>query len=98
MNSTKYHCTNFAACDRALGKQVVEVAEGEEPDCENAGCRKYLIPVKEGATSKGLARKVGLIAACVAVLGGTVFFIFPSSPNPEAANAALTEYFPELPQ
>jgi hypothetical protein len=98
MPSKKYRCTNFAACDRALSKEIIEIPEGGEPDCENADCRKYLVEIQEGARSKGLAKKVGLAVAGLAVIGGLGFFLWPSSPNPEAADTMLTEYFPSLPR
>jgi hypothetical protein len=98
MPSKKYHCTNFAVCDRALSKEIIEIPEGGEPDCEHADCRKYLVEIQEGGPMKGIAKKVGLAVAGIAILGILAFFLWPSSPSPEKADTMLSDFFPYLPR
>ena len=98
MPSKKYRCTNFAVCDKALSKEIIEIPEGGEPDCENADCRKYLVEIQESGHAKGLVRKAGTAVAALAVLGVAGYFFWPSSPNPAAADTMLTEFFPNLPR
>ena len=97
MPAKKYHCTNFAACEKALSKEVIEIVEGGEVECELAECRKYLVEIKDRGQLPNVAKKAGLAAAVVFVVGSLGYYLWPSSPSPEAAEAMLTEYFPNLP-
>jgi hypothetical protein len=33
MPTTKYRCTNFATCNKALEREEIEIQDGEDPIC-----------------------------------------------------------------
>lgn len=98
----KYKCTNFANCDKALTKEVIEIEDGEEfscpanePECQ----KKFLQPAAGGggSTGGGGVPKAAIIGvAAVVLIGALLYFLWPASPNPDAANAMITDFFPRL--
>jgi len=102
----KYKCTNFANCDKALTKEVIEIEDGEDFSCpanESECQKKYLQPASGGGGGGstggggGGIPKVAIIGvAAVVVIGALLYFVWPASPDPDAANAMITDFFPRL--
>jgi hypothetical protein len=95
MASKKYTCTNFANCDAALAKQVIEIEDGEEAVCPACNSPKSLVSASGPSRSGGARNKTPLIAAgallAVVLIG---WLVWPSAPRDPAA--MLTEFFPRL--
>jgi hypothetical protein len=95
MAAKKYTCTNFANCDAALSKQVIEIEDGEEVVCPSCTETKTLVPEGAGKRKTGGPPKRALIAAAMlvalVVLG---WILWPDAPRDPAA--MLTEFFPRL--
>lgn len=101
MPGKPYKCTNFANCDKALTKELIEIGEGEDfacpssvPDCQ----AKYLQPAarSEAAAATSLPKPLLFGAAGLLVVALVAFFLWPSQPDPELANTMITDYFPRL--
>ena len=95
MAAKKYTCTNFANCDAALSKQVIEIEDGEDVVCPSCTGAKTLVPERGGAGKGGGPPKGVLIGAgalvVVVVLG---WMLWPDAPRDPAA--MLTDFFPRL--
>lgn len=101
MATKKYKCTNFAACDLALSKEIIEIEEGEEivcPGCHGPNSLAPLDPRPRNGPGDSIRKKALVGAAAVAALGLLTWVFWPSSPNPELANAMLSDFFPALPK
>lgn len=103
MAAKKYKCTNFANCDKALTKEIIEIEDGEDFSCpanESECQKKYLQPASGGgggSTGGGGVPKAAMIGiAAVVLIGVLVFLLWPAAPDPEAANAMITDFFPRL--
>jgi len=95
MPAKKYTCTNFANCDAALSKQVIEIEEGEEVVCPSCSGAKTLVPQGAGAGKGGGPPKGVWIAAGVLVVVMVLgWMLWPEAPRDPAA--MLTEFFPRL--
>ena len=80
----KYKCTNFANCDKALTKEVIEIEDGEEfscpanePECQ----KKFLQPAAGGggSTGGGGVPKAAIIGvAAVVLIGALLYFVWPT--------------------
>ena len=100
-----YKCTNFANCDKALTKELIEISDAEDFSCpagESECQKKYLQPADGfggggGKTPPGGIPKPLLWGAVGLVVIGTFgFFMWPSSPNQPLADSMITEFFPRL--
>ena len=90
MPAKKYTCTNFADCDKALGREVLEIAEGAEPDCPHADCRKYLIEVKDQSPVGKWIKPAGIALSVVVVVGGLFFWSNATKSPPRSSNCNTT--------
>jgi hypothetical protein len=97
MPATKYLCTNFANCDAALSKSVIEIEEGEEAVCPTCKGAKTLVPAGNGGSTGGGRSKRPLVIGAAAVLAILlVWVLWPSGPNPDLATSMMTDFFPRL--
>jgi hypothetical protein len=97
MPARKYICTNFANCDAALSKQVIEIEEGEDPVCPTCGDAKSLAPSEKSGSGGGSGVPKGLlIGGAVVLLIALGWLVWPSGPRPETAQAMLEDFFPRL--
>ena len=99
MATKTYKCTNYAECDTALSKQPVEIEDGEDAICPN--CGKATLESQgtaRGGTKKDASagRKLIIAAAAVLLLAVLAWAFWPHSPNPDMANAMLSDFFPRL--
>jgi hypothetical protein len=97
MAANKYTCTNFANCDAALSKEVIEIEDGEDVICPSCKQPKSLVPVGSAGPAKGGKRK-GLLIGGIAVVAVAmlVWMLWPSSPKPDLAASMLTDFFTRL--
>jgi osmotically-inducible protein OsmY len=80
MAVTQYKCTNFAECDKALGREVIEIEDGEEAICPEPECGAKLEPIKKqsvGGRSKLLLPAVALLC----LIGLVVWLLIPNKPK-----------------
>jgi osmotically-inducible protein OsmY len=97
MAAIKYKCVNFAGCDKALERDIIELEAGEEPVCTNPDCRMKLEPVRTKTQGPSNWWKYGLCALILLGLGIVIFW--PRSPSkrpPAIITAPITP--PSLPQ
>jgi|SRR5690242_13770302 hypothetical protein len=97
MPVNKYNCTNFANCDAALSKEVIEIEDGEEVVCPTCKQPKTLAPLGSSGPAKGGRRK-GLLVGGIVVVAAVmlVWMLWPSPPRPELASSMLTDFFTRL--
>lgn len=86
MAAKTYRCTNFANCDKALTKDLIEIADGEEFSCPSGEpeCQKKYLQLAGGGGggAKGGPPKMAIVGvAAVLVLGALGYFLWPSSPT-----------------
>ncbi|MDX1982855.1 MAG: hypothetical protein SFV51_21475 [Bryobacteraceae bacterium] len=102
MAAKKYKCTNFANCDKALTKDLIEIEDGEDFTCpsgESECQKKYLQAAGAGGGTGGGG---GVPKAAIAALAGVLaiaalaFFLWPKSPDPDLANTMIMDFFPRL--
>ncbi len=103
MAAKKFTCTNFANCDAALSKQVIEIEDGEDVLCPS--CKGTNTLVAAGGAGGGTAaaggsggskKKLIIAALAVVVIALAVWVFWPSSPNRELANTMLGDFFTRL--
>lgn len=98
MATQAYHCTNFANCDKALTKELIEIDGGEEFSCATAGpdcVKKYLQPAN-GVAEKPKWLPIAAAVAGVLVIGALAYLFWPSGPQPQVAESMIGDYFPRL--
>jgi|GraSoiStandDraft_32_1057276.scaffolds.fasta_scaffold932015_1 hypothetical protein len=100
MPSRKYKCTNVAGgCEHAFTKELIELEEGAEFECPSklSGCSAQEIT---GKSEKGpgwpVWKKAAVAAGVVAALGVGATTLIPKTPDPDAANQMLSDFFPGL--
>jgi osmotically-inducible protein OsmY len=83
MSTTKYLCTNFAGCNKALEREVIEIEDGEEPICPEKDCGCNLDPVKKTGPVK-IPKWVFAVVAVVLLAAGLGFWLThqPAKSNP----------------
>jgi uncharacterized paraquat-inducible protein A len=96
MATTKYRCTDYGGCDKALQHEVIEIEVGEEalcPECKNK--LQLLIP----PSRSGLTRWIYAAVATVLLALGVSLWLVHSSPKPDPVDAdkMLSEFYPQLP-
>ena len=97
MATKKFRCTNFANCDLALSKELIEIEEGEDLVCPGCQDAKSLSPVDAASTSpRGLPRTLLLVAGAVLLVAVASWVFWPASPDPAKADSMLSDYFPRL--
>ncbi len=101
MPATKYICTNYGVCERAVPGKYLESIDGTAPGCDDTNCSRYLSEVKGGGgRARGGSRNRLLIAlvAGLAVVGLALYLLMPTGPDPQKAEQLLSDYFPSLPK
>jgi len=100
MPAKKYKCTNFANCDTALSKEVIEIEDGEDVVCPTCKQPKSLLPAEAGspkaAAGGSSPLKWVLIGVGAVVVIALVWMLIPSGPKPEVASAMMLDFFPRL--
>jgi hypothetical protein len=100
MAAKKYKCTNFANCDAALSKEVIEIEDGEEVVCPTCKEPKSLLPAEADSAKTGTGgsspMKRVLIGVGVVAVIALAWMLIPSGPRPEAASAMVLDFFPRL--
>jgi len=95
MATKPFKCTNYADCDLALGKETIEIEDGEEPICP--GCKRKLEPSGPGVVPRPGWRKWAILAGVVvAVVVAAAWYFQATSPHPAVAESMLTDFFPRL--
>jgi hypothetical protein len=105
MITKSYKCVNFANCDKALTKELIEISDGEEFSCpagESDCQRKYLKPTTSGGKYQvgggGRVRKAVLVGVVgLLVLGSVAYLLFQGplrGPDRNLAEGMITDYFP----
>jgi osmotically-inducible protein OsmY/DNA-directed RNA polymerase subunit RPC12/RpoP len=85
MATTQYKCLNFAACNKALEREVIEIEDGEELICPE--CESKLLPVKEKKPS-GPPKWLIPLVVLLCVAGLAIWLLIPSpKPKPSAPTA-----------
>ena len=98
MPTTKYRCTNFATCNKALEREEIEIQDGEDPICPEKDCGSRLEPVR--IPGRRFPKWVFAVSAAVlVVIGLFVWLAIPATPrpNPDAAEKMLSDFYPQLP-
>jgi hypothetical protein len=98
MPTTKYLCTNFAGCNKAIEREVIEIEDGEEPLCPEKECGCKLEPIRKPGPMK-IPKWLFAALAVVLVTVGLGFWLAhqPAKPNPAAADKMLSDFYPQLP-
>ena len=101
MPGKAYKCTNFANCDKAFTKELIEIGEGEDFACPSgvADCQSKFLQAaarSEAAAAGGLPKPLLFGAAGLVAIALLAFFLWPSQPDPELANTMITDFFPRL--
>jgi hypothetical protein len=97
MPAKKYRCTNFANCDAALGKEVIEIEDGEDVVCPTCKAANTLeAEGGGGAPGKKPPKRLLVVAAGVAGAAILAWLLWPGGPDPGLASSLLTDFFPRL--
>ncbi len=90
MPTTKYRCTNFAACDKALAREDIEIEDGEEPICPEKDCASTLVPIPPSTLR--VPKWIFAVVAAVLIASGMGFWLLRQSPKVNPAVAEKTEH------
>jgi DNA-directed RNA polymerase subunit RPC12/RpoP len=97
MPAQEYKCTNFAGCDKALTKEVIEIEQGQDLVCP--GCnQETLEPLKGPDNGRKVPLRLMAIAGAVVAVLLLVWLFWPASPNADLANKMLSDFYPQLPK
>lgn len=100
MPSRKYKCKNVAGgCEHAFTKDIIEIEEGVEFECPSKlkACEaEEITNVKQAGPGWPVWKKAAVAVVVVGVLGGGTALLMHKTPDPDAANQMLTDFFPGL--